>query len=74
MLLMHCPKSKAKGTCSILVCLYKCPKGAVAKCTEYAKKWDAIKEFKVEDKYKELYGEETRIVPLAFRKRRKRKS
>jgi cytochrome oxidase Cu insertion factor (SCO1/SenC/PrrC family) len=69
---MHCPKSKCSGAIDLVVCLYTCPKGTVAKCAEYNRKYDEILVTDIPEKYIEKYGEPTKLVPLARRKRRKR--
>jgi len=70
---VYCPQLKCKGSVSILRCLFTCPKARVLKCPAYTEVYPRLLNFEVEDKYIEKYGDVTIPVPMAFRKRRKRR-
>lgn len=70
---LYCPQLKCKGTVNVLKCLFMCPKSRVLKCEAYTEVYPRLLNFEVEDKYIEKYGNVTIVVPVAFRKRRKRR-
>lgn len=71
---VYCPQLKCKGSVSVLRCLFSCPKSRVMKCEAYADIYPFLLTFEVEDKYIIKYGAVNIIVPVKFRKRRKRRA
>lgn len=69
---LYCPLIHSQR--GIEYCLYRCPACKKAKCAEYLKYYGAISIFEVDQKYVDKYGEPPLVVPLALRKRRKRRT
>ena len=70
---VYCPQLKCKGSVSILKCLFRCPKSRVLKCEAYADVYPFLINFEIDEKYITKYGEVTIVVPMKYRKRRKRR-
>ena len=71
---LYCPFLKSKGTRDVVTCLYKCPKARLMKCSEFERIYPQLLTFEIDHKYIEKYGAITIPVPLAYRKRRKRRA
>ncbi len=69
---VYCPKLKCRGVVSVLTCLYSCPKKVKVFCTEYEKVFPKLKDFVVDKKYVEKYGEFVEVIPAALIRRRRR--
>lgn len=69
---VYCPLLKCKGSVSVLRCLFTCPRSQVLKCPAYADMYPFLVNFEIEDKYILKYGAVTILVPVKYRKRRKR--
>lgn len=70
---LYCPLLKGGGTRDLVSCLYRCKKNTIIKCPEYTRVFPELTNFEIDEKYLEKYGEITIPIPLAFRKRRKRR-
>jgi hypothetical protein len=70
---LYCPLLKGGGTRDIISCLYRCKKHTIIKCPEYTRIFPELTNFEIDEKYLEKYGVITIPIPLAFRKRRKRR-
>jgi uncharacterized protein YcgL (UPF0745 family) len=69
---LYCPLIHSQR--GVEFCLYRCPSCKKAKCTEYLKNYNAISILEVDQIYLDKYGEPPVVIPLALRKRRKRRS
>lgn len=69
---LYCPLIHSQR--GVEYCLYRCPACKKAKCAEYLKYYNAILIFEVDQKYIDKYGTPTIVVPMALRKRRKRRT
>lgn len=70
---LYCPLLKGGGTRDILSCLYRCKKNTIIKCAEYTRVFPDLTNFEIDIKYIEKYGDICIPIPIAFRKRRKRR-
>lgn len=70
---LYCPLLKGGGTRDLISCLYRCKKNTIIKCPAYTSIFPELTNFEIPDLYLEKYGEITIPIPLAFRKRRKRR-
>lgn len=71
---MKCPRLKCGGSKDATVCLYLCKVGTKSRCPEYAKKFLDLQKFQPGEKVLEKYGAPELVVPLAMRKRRKKRA
>ncbi|BCS54097.1 hypothetical protein [Geobacter sp. SVR] len=71
---VYCPLLKGGGSRHIVYCIYKCPKGRLIKCKEYTLLYPELVNYPIEQFYIDRYGDPNILVPVALRKRRRRRA